>query len=136
MGAGVLRGGEEAYAAYSSRAPNRAQCTWEGFRTRARDAGMRNGSRRSPGPVRAMRQRRPAGGDKRAANGRLHDLAMPAVPRTDAPHIYQGICAHVLSIFHEPADVSVTLGPQSRPGPWARRSGLQSPGGNLHRTCV
>jgi len=29
MGAGVLRGGEEAYAAYSSGALNPHQCTWK-----------------------------------------------------------------------------------------------------------
>jgi hypothetical protein len=136
MGAGMLRGGEEAYAAYSSRASAQAQCTSNDLCTRARRAGMRSGSRHGPGRVRAMRQPRPAGRDECTAKGRLRAFATLAAPGPDTPRMYRDIFAHVFSIFHEPADASVTPGPQSRPGLWARLSGLQSPGGSLPRTCV
>jgi hypothetical protein len=68
MGAGVLRRGEEAYAAHSSRALNPAQSTWKASVPGLDLQPCAAARRRSPPSAAAMRQRRPADPDECAAS--------------------------------------------------------------------
>ena len=99
MGAGVLRRGEEAYAAPSSRALSRAQCTWKASVPGLGPQACAAAHRRSPRPAGAMRQRPPARRDEYAANVPSCGLLLPLKAPRPGPHTCFQLYSHIYSRY-------------------------------------